>query len=201
MHISASKMTQEQINDLVLEYIPPQGEWSEQDYLWLTDHSRRIIEFTDGYVESLPMPTDRHQTILLYLYERIREYTRAQGGKVLVAPLRLKIRDKKFREPDLLFVRDPSDPRRQNRFWLGADFVAEVVSPDDPERDLTDKPRDYAEAGIPEYWIVNPLDESITVLVLKEGDYVEHGRFLRGQRAGSVLLDFGVDVSAVFDVD
>ena len=37
---------------------PDQGEWSEDDYLWLTDHTRCLVEFTDGHVEVLPMPTD-----------------------------------------------------------------------------------------------------------------------------------------------
>lgn len=62
---------------------------------------------------------------------------------------------------------DARDPRRQNRFWLGADLVVEVVSEDDPERDTKVKRADYASAGIPEYWIVNPLDNTITVLVLE----------------------------------
>ena len=59
---------------------------------------------------------------------------------------------------------------------------------------------DYAEAGIPEYWIVNPLDETITVLALRDGTYAEHGVFRRGQRATSALLPtFAVSVSEVFD--
>ena len=53
-----------------------------------------------------------------------------------------------------------SDPRCQDRYWLGADLVVEVVSPDRPERDLVDKRIDYAvrQAGIPEYWVVDPRD-------------------------------------------
>ena len=55
---------------------------------------------------------------------------------MLVAPLRLKIRDGKYREPAIVLVRSAREPRRQNRFWHGADLVVEVVSPDKPERDL-----------------------------------------------------------------
>jgi len=44
---------------------PAQGEWSEDDYLWLTDHTRCLVEFTDGHIEVLPMPTDAHQRIVL----------------------------------------------------------------------------------------------------------------------------------------
>ena len=67
--------------------------------------------------------------------------------------------------------------RRQNRYWLGADMVVEIVSPDDPERDTITKRADYAEACILEYWIANPKDETITVLTLAGEAYVEHGVF------------------------
>jgi hypothetical protein len=57
-----------------------------------------------------------------------------------------------------------------------------------------------AEAGISEYWIVNPVDESITVLKLNDEAYTEHGTFRRGESAASLLLTgFAVRVDAVFD--
>jgi Uma2 family endonuclease len=114
--------------------------------------------------------------------------------------LRLLIRDGKFREPDILLLCDARDPRRQNRYWLGADLVVEVVSEGNPERDVTIKRADYAEAGISEYWIVNPLNEMITILELQGDAYAEHGAFGRGERAVSKLLDgFGVHVNEVLD--
>ena len=199
---STLQVTQQHINDLVLDVLPMQGQWREDDYLWLTDHTLRLIEFTDGYLEVLPMPTDAHQTILLFLYECFIAFLRPLGGKVLVAPLRLKIREDKFREPDIVVMCSADDERRQNRFWLGADVAIEVVSPDKPERDLVEKRRDYAEAQIPEYWIVNSQSETITVLRLEDSAYVEHGVFSRGGIAVSALLGgFEVGVDAVFDAD
>ena len=67
-------------------------------------------------------------------------------------------------------LRDRSDPRRQNRYWQGADLVVEVVGPDDPDRDLVEKRADYAEAGATEYWIADPRDETLTVPVRAWGD-------------------------------
>jgi Uma2 family endonuclease len=56
------------------------------------------------------------------------------------------------------------------------------------------------QARIPEYWIVNPLDETITVLTLAGDAYAEHGVFRRGETATSALLDgFAAPVDAVFD--
>jgi Uma2 family endonuclease len=78
--------------------------------------------------------------------------------------------------------------------------VLEVVSSDDPKRDLVRKRREYARAGIPEYWIVNPATEQIIVLHLEGTAYVEHGIFTRGTQATSVLLEgFTVAVAAVLD--
>lgn len=193
-------ITQEELTRLLQEAAPRQGHWSQDAYLRLTDSTNRLIEWTDGCIEVLPMPTDEHQSIAAWLYKLLDAFAVANGGKVLFAPLRLRIREGKFREPDLILIRDADDTRRQNRFWLGADLTVEIVSPDEPKRDLVDKPRDYAEAGIPEYWIVDPRTETVTVLVLQGEAYVEHGVFGRGAQATSVLLDgLTVDVSAVFD--
>ena len=180
---------------------PAQGEWSEDDYLWLTDHTRCLVEFTDGHVEVLPMPTDEHQRIVLCLYRALYAFLAARGlGIVLVAPLRLRLRTGRYREPDLLLLLSANDPRRSNRYWTGADLVLEVVSPDHPKRDLVRKRREYARAGIPEYWIVNPATEQILVLRLAGTAYVEHGVFTRGTQATSALLEgFTVAVAAVLD--
>ena len=198
--VAAAATSQEALNTLLCDLLPRQGAWSDEAYLWLTDHSNRLIEFTDGQVQELPMPTDTHQAVLLFLYDLFSAYLKPRGGVVMVAALRMRIRAGMFREPDLLMLRDRADQRRQDRYWLGADLVVEVVSPDDPGRDLVEKRADYAEAGIAEYWIADPRDETIRVLTLQDATYVEHGPFARGATATSALLaGFAADVSAVFD--
>ncbi len=183
-----------------IDQLSLQESWTEAQYLQLTDRCRRLLEFTDGHLDILPMPTDQHQVIVRFLLLALFPRARELGGTVLFAPLRLRIRDGKFREPDLLLVLDANDPRRGNEFWTGADLVVEVVSPDDPGRDTRDKRPDYAEAGIPEYWIVNPPDETVTVLELRGTAYAEHGVFRRGQQADSVSLgDCSLDVASMFD--
>ena len=192
-------VSQAQVNGLVSEVLP-QGCWRDDDYLWLTDRSRRLVEFTDGYLEILPMPSRGHQRVLAFLFMAFRQFLAPAGGEALFAPLRLRIREGKLREPDLLAVRDAQDLRSGNRFWTGADVVVEVVSPDGEERDLIDKRSDYAEAAIAEYWIVDPRTETISVLKLDADGYVEHGAYGRGDRAtSSTLAGFSVDVAQVFD--
>ncbi|PDW02000.1 Uma2 family endonuclease [Candidatus Viridilinea mediisalina] len=179
-----------------------QDRCSEASYLHLSNQSNRLVEFTDGIIEVLPMPTRTHQRIIAFFYALLLGIIKPRGGEVLFAALRMQIRPGKFREPDLLLLLDKHDPRNQENYWLGADLVLEVVSPDNPERDTVVKRHDYAEGGIPEYWIVNPIDESITVLSLDGSGYREHGHFLRGSSATSPLLpELQVAVDAVFDVE
>jgi len=116
--------------------------------------------------------------------------------------LKLRLRPGKFRLPDLVLLISAADPRRQNTFWLGADLVLEIVSEENAERDLVVKRADYAEAHIPEYWIVNPLNQTISVLVLRGDVYQEAGVFKRGEVAVSKLLaGFSISVAETFDAD
>ena len=185
---------------MLQEILPPQGQWSEEEYLVLTDHRSRLVEFTDGFLEVLPVPTDEHQSLLKFLFLAFFGFFERRGGSVQFAPLRLRIRPGKFREPDLLVLLSASDARRQSRFWVGADLTVEVVSEDKPERDLLEKRCDYAEARIPEYWIVNPQNQTITVLRLVGDAYEEAGVHRRGQSAASFLKpEFSVVVDQVFD--
>ena len=71
----------------------------------------------------------------------------------------------------------------------------------EPSRDLETKRLEYARAGIPECWIVDPEEETITVLLLKSRrkPYIEHGTFAKGTRTTSkVLPGFSVDVTETF---
>lgn len=131
-----------------------QGLWTADMYLKLTEQTNYLLEFTDGMIKVLPLPTHSHQRMLAYLYGLLVALVYPQG-EVLFAPLRLQIRARKYREPDLLLLLDRTDPRNQETCWLDADLVVEIVSPDNPERDTMVKRGDYAEAGIPEYWIIN----------------------------------------------
>jgi Uma2 family endonuclease len=175
----------------------PQGCWSESEYLHLDTNQR--VEFSHGYIEFQAMPTILHQRILHYLLRLLDAFVRAhQLGETLPAGVRVRLWEEKFREPDIVFMKAEHQSRITALFWHGADLVMEVVSDSDTDRnrDLVKKRAEYARAGIPEYWIVDPAEGRITVLTLQGTEYVEHGLFVRGQRATSALLPgFEVDVT------
>ena len=181
---------------------PMQGDWSEEAYFDLTDGSNRRIEFTDGRLEFVEMPTLVHETLVQFLLFALHPYVKQRKlGDVFNAGIRLRIRPNKVRLPDIIFLHKDNFHARHNRVWHGADLVMEVVSdgPKDRKRDYEEKLSDYAEGGVSEYWIVDYEKRFVTVCQLEENSYVERGQYAPGQHASSVLLDgFSVDVTALF---
>lgn len=182
---------------------PAQGAWAEEEYLRLD--TNRLIEFTDGYIEVLPMPTMLHQLIVDYLHSLIKKYIKQGiGGLTFFAPLPVRFRPDLYREPDILYLgRERVAALGNAKYPPGADLVVEVVSEGEEarQRDYESKRAIYAEYGVAEYWIVDPDQKRITVLCLDEAAnaYREHGVFTLGQQATSKLLDgFAVPVDQVF---
>ena len=187
----------------IAHLFPLQGAWSEADYLALdTNH---FVELSDGHLEVLPMPSERHQDIVFLLTTLLKAFVKkGRLGKVVLAPFRIRLRADKYREPDVMFMLRENEGRRTDGYWHGADLVMEVVSPDDPKRDTEVKLGEYAQAGIAEYWLVNPLTDAITVYTLEKGGdtYSVHDEVAAEGVVGSVLLEgFTVNAAEVFAAD
>jgi Uma2 family endonuclease len=186
----------------VATLFPEQGEWSEEEYFSLNERTKRRIELTDGRLEFLAMPTEIHETLAELLFFALREFVESQKiGKVHMTGIRLRVRPRKVRLPDIIFLHKDHFHARHNRAWDGADLVMEVVSedPKDRQRDYEQKLIDYAEAKVPEYWIVDYERRVVLVHGLDGSQYKIHGEYRPAQQAASVLLSgFAVDVAALF---
>lgn len=179
---------------------PLQGAWSEAEYLAL--NGNQMVEFTDGVVEVLPIPTTLHQRIVAFLYSALNAFVEARNlGEVLFSPLPVRLRQGKYREPDVVFMRTQHAKRIRDKYWQRPDLVMEVVSDDaeSRDRDTRVKKAEYLRARIPEYWIIDPRNQQIQVLYLKGRRYVRAVEAGRGEKAASVLLKgFEVEVDQVF---
>ncbi|MFM9966401.1 MAG: Uma2 family endonuclease [Planctomycetaceae bacterium] len=180
---------------------PLQGDWSLDQYLDLD--TNRLIEFTDGCLEFLPMPTRWHMILAERFYQWLYAIVASQSlGEVHLAPLRVKIGRKTVRQPDVVWVR-PEHLRGLFKPPVGAALAMEVVSPGSQNRarDLVQKRKEYARGGIEEYWIVDPDQSLVSVLTLAGSKYVVHGEFGMGTRATSVILKgFEVSVDELFNL-
>jgi Uma2 family endonuclease len=174
--------------------------WSEREYLAV--ETNNLVEFSNGSIEVLPMPTTSHQLLVAYLWRLLETFVTNSGlGTAAFAALRVRLWPGKIREPDIVFMLARNASQIGEKYWSGADLVMEVVSgrKRDRQRDLITKRGEYARAKISEYWIVDPKAERILVLRLAGERYVVHGEFTKGSAATSHLLPgFSVDVSAAF---
>src|SRR5262249_15587012 len=113
----------------VARLFPARGEWSEDEYLDLS--TNHLVEFSNGRLEVLSRPTQSHQLIAFFLSRLFAAFVEARAlGMVLPAELPLRLWRRKFREPDVVFMRAENAHRRHEKYWEGADLVMEVVSPD-----------------------------------------------------------------------
>ena len=179
--------------------LPVQGRWSEEDFLKF--HTNRMAELVDGRLEILPMPTLKHQRILRWLLGMF-EGAAPVGSITLFAPLPSRLFPGTIREPDLLYIAPENAPGPDVDYPTHLDIALEIVSPgkDARQRDYEDKRIDYARAGISEYWIVDPIENMVTVLVLQDRIYIEHGIYRIGDVASGLLLPgLSVDVCAMLN--
>ena len=147
------------------------------------------------------MPTEWHQFLALYLYRRLAEHCDATAAAVAMAtPFRIQVAPGSVSGAGRDFLSREQFPVA-SVFWRGADLVIEVISEDDPDRDLVTKRAEYATTEIPEYCIIDPRDESVTVLTLDRdsGEYDSGRRYACGETADSGRLDgFAVNLSDLF---
>ena len=124
------------------------------------------VEVFDDVVYDMASPSQEHQTISMELSTMLNTYIKAKKGscRVFHAPFDVKLSEQPLTivQPDLMIIcdKDKLDGKRCN----GApDFIIEIVSPSNPADDYIRKLYYYKNAGVREYWIVDPRRKTITV--------------------------------------
>lgn len=188
--------------DYVLEvatFYPRQGEWTERDYFSLPETNRRV-ELANGDLLVSPSPTVQHALIVMELVSQLKGYAgQHQLGMVMTAPLDVRLFSDTIRQPDVLFIRHENRDRVGSYIDGPPDWVAEVISPGSREIDEQVKLVEYAQAGVPEYWLVDPEHTTIRVYTLKDKAYELVSTNGAGEIAQSVTIKgFQVSVDDVF---
>ena len=133
-------------------------------------------ELIDGAIHMMtPMPSSAHQDISGELFSRLHTFLRGKPCKVFHPPYDVRLNadsgDDTVVQPDLFVVCDRS--KISQKGCKGApDMVIEILSPSTASRDAILKLNKYLQAGVNEYWIVDPESKNTSVHVLKDGKYV-----------------------------
>ena len=117
-------------------------------------------EWVDGEVIVMSPPSERHQNLVGFLTSLLRHFAEAkQLGVILSAPFQMKLATRPSgREPDLLFIAQEHLDRLKNTYLDGpADMALEIISPESRARDRGEKFYEYEQAGVREYWLIDPV--------------------------------------------
>jgi Uma2 family endonuclease len=145
---------------------------SYDEFLALGDDTTHA-EWVGGEAILIMPPNIRHQDIVSFLITLLRLFVDSLNlGRVLAAPTEMRlIPGKLSREPDILFVARDSLPRLTGQRLEGpADLVVEVVSEESATRDRRDKFQEYAQAGVREYWLIDPRPEQQQATIYRRGE-------------------------------
>jgi len=182
---------------------PIQGRWTYEDYLRLPDDGNRY-EVIRGHLYVTAAPVYLHQFAVLKLGRFFDEFVYDRElGVVLSAPFDVKL---PFGiaspvQPDVLVFLSGNEPRPGDKNFEGVpDLVIEVLSPATRRRDLRTKLEAYRDAGVAEYWLVDPDARTAVVYILEKGKgYTELCRGGEGERVrSSVLPGFDLAVADLF---
>jgi Uma2 family endonuclease len=147
--------------------------WTVEDYLKLPEDGNQY-EIVAGILELKPSPTTTHQRISHQIH-RILTDSCENEYIIMYAPVDVILSDRETRQPDILMIHRSRAAIIQEHAVVGPpDLVVEILSPSTIKRDRVMKLRSYAHFGVPEYWIIDPLNVTIEQYVLtREGDPYE----------------------------
>lgn len=171
-------------------------QYTIEDIYHLPDGKR--AELIDGELYMMATPNKIHQRIVMELSFRIRDYIGRNHGEceIFSAPFAvfLYADDKTYIEPDISVICDKNKLTEEG--CMGApDWILEVVSPSSKRMDYYVKLFKYRTAGVREYWVVNPMDQRVTVYNFEQ-DVFEEFLFSDIVKAG-IFENLEIDFSQI----
>ena len=169
--------------------------YTEEDYYNLPENVR--AELIEGQFYYMAAPSRIHQKILSFLHVRIANYIDSKDGPCEVYPAPFAVRlfsedDKNVVEPDISVICDPN--KLTDRGCTGApDWITEIVSPGNSSHDYVRKLNLYMDAGVREYWIVNPMEREILVYFLEQDKFKVKSYTLQDKIKVNIYDDLWID--------
>ncbi|MBC7642064.1 MAG: Uma2 family endonuclease [Flavobacterium sp.] len=177
--------------------------YSYSDYL-LWQFSERV-ELIKGFILKMsPSPSSNHQSVSYNLIGCFYENFKKKPCRVFEAPFDVKLpiksakKDTTVVQPDLCVICEES--KINENCCVGVpDLMVEIISPKNRKHDVQTKFNLYLEAGVQEYWLVDPENRTILIYTLNNSEYIGSKPFMEGEKIkSSIFPDLDVDVDDVF---
>jgi len=179
------------------------------EFYKLREDSESRLEYIDGVVYLTPSPSTKHQRISSRLHAKLFNFLEGKECEVFHAPFDIELRkaddqgdqseNTKVVIPDLSVICDKT-ALGENKYVGAPELIIEIISPSNQAHDLVKKLNLYMQYGVKEYWIVNPLLNTVQIYVLnEEGQYHQDDVLKETGIAHSVVLKgFSVNLEEVF---
>ena len=182
-----------------MSVVNPHIRFVYEDYKALPESMARQYELLDGEILMVPAPTTKHQFITGNIHSILHTFVRqSRLGAVLASPVDLVLGEGDAREvvqPDVMFISRERFSIIVDEELRGApDLVVEVLSPSTATRDFTYKKHLYGRYGAREYWIVDPILETLDLYASKRGSF-DQPRTMRASESFSSALFEGLVIS------
>lgn len=172
--------------------------YTEDDYYTLPENVR--AELIDGQIYYQAAPSRIHQRILGKLHQKIANYIDTKNGscEVYPAPFAVKLREDRntIVEPDISVICDHN--KLTDKGCTGApDWIIEIISPSNSSHDYIRKLNLYADSGVREYWIVNPMEQSVYVYYFEEDNFKTKAYTFQDKILVDVFDDLWIDFQEI----
>ena len=170
-----------------------------QDYANMDGDER--YELHDGELILVASPNMDHQEAVTNLGTSLSVFVKEHDlGKIYFAPTDVLFTDTEVVQPDLLFISNEREHIRTPANIQGSpDLIVEVLSPSSVRRDWSYKRELYASYGVREYWIVDPVHQIVSVMLLQDGELNIVGAYTEGDTVTSSTLEgFSISLNAIF---
>ena len=166
---SVFRVSADRIGEGVTAYqVKKQGEYTLDDYYALPNERR--VALIDGVIYDMSSPTSAHQILCTSVWRELMDYIEKKKGKCIpmVSPLdvQLDCDDKTMVQPDVLVVCD-RDKIIRRCIYGAPDLVVEILSPSTRKKDMFVKLGKYMDAGVREYWMIDPDQKKVIVYDLE----------------------------------
>ena len=188
------------VKEAIASYKTSRKKYTYQDYLELPDDGKRY-EIISGDLIMPPAPKTIHQKVALKIeYELLKFNDKETKGELFHAPYDVIMSDMNVVQPDILFVKTENLGIVTDKNIDGApDLIIEILSPSSGYYDQIKKKETYARFGVKEFWIVDPIKQSIEIFLNKENEFELKQRLNReGEATSEVLNGFHVDLEEIF---
>ncbi|MCB1180254.1 MAG: Uma2 family endonuclease [Leptospiraceae bacterium] len=176
---------------------------SYSEYAKMTPPDSGQYQLISGELVEMTSPNTKHQSIILNIVFYLQSYLRKSNiGKLFISPMDVIFQDGDVYQPDIFFISDQNKNIIEETKINGIpDFIVEVLSPSNAYYDLIVKKKVYEKCGVKEYWIIDPIQNTLDLFVLQNQKFQHKIQIEnKGKIPSEIFPDLELELESLFSI-